>query len=151
VYNLGIAGADAYAGTDVITPPGTVIAVSADGSDHHVNLSPGFQFAFASPSQRIFLVDQPIAYLCDPADGRLKRYAGHAFTASQASVDTPAELLAAGATESVASSHLDCANTAFTYHPGTSERGGLVTLRLTLADSGETISLLHQVHVDNVP
>ncbi|MNR58280.1 hypothetical protein D3C85_1792390 [compost metagenome] len=40
---------------------------------------------------------------------------------------------------------------AFSYDSGTSTRGGLVTLRLTLAQDGEIITLLQQVHVDNAP
>jgi len=40
-----------------------------------------------------------------------------------------------------------------TYQAGTSDRAGLVTLDLTIQDSGttESVRLLHQVHVDNVP
>ncbi|MCH7882461.1 MAG: hypothetical protein IIB69_13005 [Proteobacteria bacterium] len=39
-----------------------------------------------------------------------------------------------------------------TYQAGTAQRGGLVTIEITLDDaSGESITLLHQVHVDNVP
>ena len=39
----------------------------------------------------------------------------------------------------------------FTYAPGTAERAGLVTLQFTVSAQGESISLLSQVHVDNVP
>jgi len=37
------------------------------------------------------------------------------------------------------------------YTPGTAERAGLVTLALTVRAQGESVSLLSQVHVDNVP
>ena len=37
------------------------------------------------------------------------------------------------------------------YAVATNTRSGLVTLRLTLAEAGETITLLQQVHVDNAP
>lgn len=40
---------------------------------------------------------------------------------------------------------------AFDYAVATNTRSGLVTLRLTLAEAGETITLLQQVHVDNAP
>jgi hypothetical protein len=38
-----------------------------------------------------------------------------------------------------------------TYTSGAAQRGGLVSLDITLGDSGENINLLHQVHVVNVP
>ncbi len=40
---------------------------------------------------------------------------------------------------------------AFSYAPGTAERAGLLSLELGIGEQGETISLLAQVHVDNVP
>jgi MSHA biogenesis protein MshO len=39
----------------------------------------------------------------------------------------------------------------FIYHPGTPQHSGMVTLGLTLTDAGETITLMHQVHVENAP
>jgi hypothetical protein len=39
-----------------------------------------------------------------------------------------------------------------TYAAGTSRRGGILTIDLTIGDgSGENVNLLHQVHVENVP
>ena len=43
------------------------------------------------------------------------------------------------------------AGCSLTYSAGTAQRGGMLSARLTLADEGETISLLHQIHVDNLP
>jgi len=37
------------------------------------------------------------------------------------------------------------------YTPGTAERSGLVSLQFTVSAQGESVSLLSQVHVDNVP
>jgi MSHA biogenesis protein MshO len=39
----------------------------------------------------------------------------------------------------------------FSYQPGTSQRAGLVTLRLQITEDGESVTLLHQIHVDNAP
>ncbi len=39
----------------------------------------------------------------------------------------------------------------FTFTPGTAQRAGLVTLTLNVAQDGESIVLLQQVHIDNVP
>ena len=43
------------------------------------------------------------------------------------------------------------ASCAFTYAAGTAERAGLVSLQITVRAQGESVSLLSQVHVDNVP
>jgi MSHA biogenesis protein MshO len=77
------------------------------------------------------------------------RYQGYSIAASQAARDSHGELLAAGAAASLMANRI--ASCAFTYAPGTAERAGLVTLQFTVSAQGESISLLSQVHVDNVP
>jgi MSHA biogenesis protein MshO len=98
-------------------------------------------FPFQSPYQRFFLVDQAVSYVCDPSNGTLMRYAGYAITEPQ-----PTAGLGTG---SLLANHVTACN--FTYSGGSSQRAGLVTLQLALADEGETISLLQQTHVDNAP
>jgi MSHA biogenesis protein MshO len=151
IYNVGVAGADAYELLNVITPGGTTIGIAADGvtGEDRVTLSPAFRFAYGSPTQRVFLVDGPVTYLCDTVAGTLLRYRGYDVEPSQASVDTHGELLAEGATASLMATGLTSCT--FTYAPGTAERSGLVTLAMTVASQGESVSLLSQVHVDNVP
>ena len=39
----------------------------------------------------------------------------------------------------------------FNYTPGTAERAGLLSAQLGVSAQGESISLLSQIHVDNVP
>jgi len=58
-------------------------------------------------------------------------------------------LLAAGADATLVTNRVS--NCSMTYAPGTSQRAGLVSIALAVTDTGETVSLLHQVHVDNVP
>ncbi len=151
IYNVGVPGANAYELANVITPPGTQINIDADAvaGEDNVTLSPAFRFAYGSPAQRVFLVDGPLSYLCDLGAGTLTRYAGYSIAASQSNRDSAAELSAAGATNTLIASHISACS--ITYAPGTSQRAGLVTLQISIADSGETISLLHQVHVQNVP
>jgi MSHA biogenesis protein MshO len=79
----------------------------------------------------------------------LLRYQGYSIASSQASRDSHAELLGAGATASLMANQV--AGCTFTYTPGTAERGGLLMLKITVSAQGESISLLSQVHVDNVP
>ena len=150
IYNVGVPGANAYQLANVITPPGTQIDISVDvAGEDRVQMSPAFQFIYQSPRQRLFLVDTAISYLCDPVAGTLNRYSGYDIAADQSDRDSPGELIAAGAVAALMAD--DVGGCSFTYLPGTAERAGLVTLSLAVADSGESISMLRQVHVDNVP
>ena len=151
VYNVGVPGANAYELVNVITPPGTQINIDTDAiaGEDNVTLSPAFQFAYGSPSRRIFLVDGPLSYLCDLSAGTLTRYWGYSITGSQSNRDSAAELVAAGASDTLVADHVSACSLA--YAPGTSQRASLVTLQIAVTDTAETISLLHQVHVNNAP
>jgi MSHA biogenesis protein MshO len=151
IYNVGVAGADAYELANVMTPPGTQIDISIDtfAGEDRVNLSPAFRFAYGSPTQRIFLVDGPISYICDSLAGTLTRFTGYTIAQNHSDRDSAAELLAAGAAASLVAGQVT--GCGFSYASGTSERAGMVTMELAVGTQGETISLLAQVHVDNVP
>jgi MSHA biogenesis protein MshO len=151
VYNVGVPGANAYELANVITPAGTSITIAADSvpGEDRVSVSPAFRFAFASPTQRVYLVEGPVTYLCDTLLGTLTRYQGYAIETNQSVVDSHGELVAVGATPSLMANQVS--GCAFTYTPGTAERAGLVTLEIVVSSQGETVSLLSQVHVDNAP
>ena len=151
VYNVGVAGANAYELINVITPAGTQIDIdtAAEAGEDNVQLDPWFQFAYPSLRQRIYLIDTPVSFLCDTATGNLTRYAGYAIATNQANRDSAAELLAAGGVAALMSDNLTACT--FTFTPGTAQRDGLVTMSLTVADAGESIVLLQQAHIDNVP
>ena len=151
VYNVGVPGADAYGLSNVITPAGTTITIDASGTsgEDRVQLSPGFKFAFGSPDKRVFLVEGPVTWLCDSATGTLYRYSGYAIAGSQASRDTGPELAAAGGIGSLVAENISSCG--FTYTAGTAQRAGLLTAALSIEDQGESVTLLHQVHTDNVP
>jgi len=151
IYNVGVPGANAYELANVITPAGAQIGIAVDGAtgEDRVTLSPAFKFAYESPTQRVFLLDGPVTYLCDGVAGTLLRYQGYSIASSQSSVDTHGELLGAGATASLMANQI--AGCTFTYTPGTAERGGLLSLSITVSAAGESISLLSQIHMDNVP
>jgi len=138
IYNLGVVGADAYSG-NVITTPGTSVTISTAANVSHVVLNPGFQFAYESPRQRVFLVDGAISYFCDTANQQLRRNSGYGIPAVQPTIPAGAPV----------TDHLT--GCSITYSAGTASRAALVTIALTLSDSGESINLLHQVHVENVP
>lgn len=151
IYNVGVPGANAYELANVITPPGTQIDIDSDTTpdEDNVQLAPAFKFEFESPGKRVFLVDGPITYLCDGIAGTLTRYSGYAITSNQSDRDSDVELVAAGAASTLVANRVGACSMAYT--PGTAERAGLVSLGLDIAESGETVSLLHQIHVDNVP
>ena len=133
VYNLGVTGSNAYAGTSLTLagPPfGAAVA--------NVAISP-FKFPFASPARRFQVVDTPISYVCSGT--QMRRYSGYAIAGTQ-----PVPPAGSGA---LISDKLSACSFAFTAGP--SEREALVTLSMALTDSGETISLIYQVHVSNVP
>lgn len=163
IYNLGQPGADAYAGDPVITPAGTAITLSPNNdlalsnggagvAEQHVHLNPGFKFAFRSPNKRIYLVSQPVSYLCagtgtanGNGTGTLTRYWNYGFVNPQP-VPPPTP---PGSAQALVVDHVSAC--AFTYQAGTSQRNGLATLSLSVTRNGESVNLVEQVHVDNVP
>ena len=151
IYNVGVPGADAYELANVITPAGTQIDIvdAALPGEDRITLSPPFQFAWGSPGQRIFLVDGPVSYLCDTATATITRYWGYAIAAAQASRDSAAELLAAGAASDVVADRIGACN--LTYTAGTAERSGVLTIEVQVTEDGETVDLLVQSHVVNAP
>jgi len=163
IYNQGVTSADAYtdAGLDlsagrVITNPAyTTFTIDNDdgapADEHRVALNTGsFRFRWASPDQRVFIVDTPITYVCNPGSaGTITRYWDYAISATQPT-DPAAAPLSGGNNALLTTPVTACT---FSYSPGTNQRAGLVTLDVTVADtaSGEQVRLLHQVHVDNSP
>ena len=137
VYNTSSSGLN---GNAYASAADNLADVGAGSTVSHVILNPGFDFAFSSPRQRFFVVDEPVTYACE--GGVLNRYAGHPLSATQSAPPT------GGSAALVTSNVSGCS---FKYNPGASQRAGLVTLRLTLSEAGETITLLHQVHVVNAP
>lgn len=151
IYNVGVTGANAYELSNVITPPGTQIDIVSDSiaNEDHITLNPPFRFRYSSPAQRAFLVAGPVTWLCDPVTGTLTRFSGYSIALDQTTRDSATELLAAGASASLVSDAIS--GCTFSYAAGTAQRAGLVSARIEVADSGERVALLHQVHVVNVP
>ncbi len=141
IYNTGQPGADAWRGDNIAAvafmDKGPPLRANFDNSGDR----PGWSFPFASPAQRFYIVDTPVAFVCDLGTGQVRRVAEYPITAVQ-SQDPPgtAHLLVDGVT-----------GCAFGYAPGTATRAGLVTIQLTLSEEGESVHLLQQVHVPNVP
>jgi len=149
IYNVGVPGANAYQMTNVITPAGTTITVSAGATSNQnlVTLNPPFQFAYGSPEKRVYLVSGPVSYLCDTSAGTLTRYSGYTISSTQPA--SAAALSSAGAASALVAANV--ASCSFTYSAGTAQRNALATLSLQIAQSGEAVQLLNEVQVVNAP
>lgn len=146
IYNTGQSGGDAYAGDNLagissVGPAAGGVSLAFDRSDAAT------PFPLRSPAQRFQVIDTPVSFVCDTGAGRVDRYADYAITAGQA-------VPPAGTPRQLAARVTACD---FSYVPGTASRAGLVTLRITVTDqsatsgAAESVSILQQVHVPNVP
>ena len=143
VYNLGIAGADAYNNdnTAITTGPGTETAAPIETP---VGLNPGKKFPLASGANRFHVVpgaEQVVGYVC--SGGNLRRYIKTLPYAAPASCPAPA------ATDPIVATQVSSCN--FDYTGSDLQRNALIRMTLQITDSGETVSLQHEVHVNNTP
>ena len=136
VYNLGIAGADAYAGDNT-----SVVSAVSSGTESTITIA-AKQFPLASPVGRFHVVpgDQKIvSFVCNA--GRLLRSSNHAYNNSCPT---------SGATVAVLADKVSSCS--FVYNASDLQRNGLVQMTMTVTDSsGELVSLYHEVHVGNTP
>lgn len=138
VYNLGIPGADAYAGNTLATHNRR--AASAVGNI--VTLTSSNALPFDSPGHRFHVVTSPVSYVCtpnsaNPALGTLTRFSGHGWAA------------AAGTGDLLAKNVSSCR---FAYDANVvAQRSGLVTMQLGITEQGETVTLYNASHVSNQP
>lgn len=132
----------------IITNAGTSLALGllnpGISQEAQITLTPAFQFTQQSPGQRIFFVDSSISYICDPAGSQILRYAGYGFRAAQPTL--PVDF---GVPSGKVISALAGCN--FNYSAGSAQRGGILSIEISISDSGESVNLLHQIHVANVP
>ncbi len=131
----------------MITASTTNVTIENDTDEDQVTLSASHEFPLTSPRRRMYIVDSPVTFQCNTGAGTLSRYSGYAIADAQPTNPAIAPLNA-GQSALVSNKVSACV---FTYAPGTSERAALVTLDFTVAEAGEQVRLLHQIHVVNVP
>jgi MSHA biogenesis protein MshO len=143
------AGQEAYTQTTSMTPRLALVDTEPNGvaGEATVQLAAPPGINWNSPRNRVYLVRAPITYLCDEAQGTLRRYAGYAVAALQTARDTPAELAGAPAQEVVARGLTRCEFDA----PLLAGRPQNVALRLTSTRNNESVTLLHTTAVVNLP
>lgn len=134
IMNTGGSGFDAYSQDNIAAITG------ADDTSVPTNLTfntGGEQPAFPShsPNQRFQLVDTIVSYICDGSE--IRRHFDYGLTGEPGD---PNGLLAE-----------DVEACEFSYDGGAGERHGLVTIDLTIQRDGETVRLVDQAHVVNVP
>lgn len=136
IYNLGIAGADAYAGDNTAS----VTAVSGESAGP-IETGIGIVtklFPLASASNRFQVIpgeEKVVAYVC--RDGNLYRTASSTFSSN---CPASGPLLA---------SHVGACH--FDYSGSDLQRNALVRLTLAFTENAETVSLSNEVHVNNTP
>jgi MSHA biogenesis protein MshO len=122
------------------------------GVQSTVLITPTLFPAFASlESQRFQVIsgiDQAVTYACENIGtvngngvGTLKRYSGYDFNPAQ--IAPPVGGLNALLADKISA----CSIT----YDNSNIRNGLVTISLTIAHGGESISLYHEIHVNNLP
>jgi MSHA biogenesis protein MshO len=141
VYNLGITGANTWAGDNVA-------AIAAGSTTGNVKFA-SKQFPFESPGKRFQIIGKPVTFACDASTSTLWRYSGYTRQATQPA--TIGALNGLGGTKARLATGVDCAATTFIYTAGVTQRNGLVSMRIKIANGSETVTLQHQVEVSNVP
>ena len=139
VYNLGVPGSDVFAGD-------TRRAYASIAGSTLTYTGTGAQFPFASPSDRFYMVSTAMSYVCDTTAQTLTRYYGYAIQSAQPNNTTAAPLNAATA-GILAQNVTQCAIS----YSQTLQHLNLVTISLTLTNSGDSVTFYQEIHVPNVP
>jgi len=166
VYNLGIPGSDAYelSNTAVSAAPDTPTG-SPSETPISITYSTGLtHFPLASASNRFHVVpahEQVVSYVfvagaasaAGDAMGTLYRYARPALSAAY---PLPADCVALESAMWADTAHppavlANNVSTGSFAYDASSQRNAILQMTLGLTRSNETVSLYHEVHVDNTP
>lgn len=140
VYNLGITGANAYAGDNTSTVDS--VGVGSLANETKITFTAATLFPLASGSNRFHVIpnnETIVSFVC--SGGILYRNSNYAYGTS-CPAPTPG-------TTPVLAQHVDSCN--FVYNAFELQRNGLVQMTITLTDSGESVRLYHEAHVNNSP
>ncbi len=142
VNNTGTAGFDAYDGDTVAAITATAGLGDGDTTNDEISYDTGGTppgFPAHSPNQRFQVLDSVVSYVCQ--GGGIDRFAGYGLNASQPNPP--------GGTPDLLASDVTACD--FDYDGGAGQRHGLVTIDITISRAGETVRLVDQAHVVNVP
>jgi len=148
VYNLGpgFGTSDAYLGS-----AGNLRTVSGV-SGNTITVTPAIAFPQPSPAARFHVVEHAVTYACtpnagDPSAGELRRYWSYPVSLAQPTT------FSSGSSAVLSTGVAACS---FVYNPSAvAMRNGVVSVALTLtqtsAGSRESVTLVQEVHVSNMP
>lgn len=143
VNNLGIDPANVYSGGNRATVD-SITTIDAGAGLHQITLQDN-PFAnqnpsMPSPTSRFHVVTPPVTYYCNGSE--IRRQSNYGLISGKADVAKFRGDLLANRVKQCTFKYSSDAN-----------RGALILLTLELASplSGDTIKLVHQVHVDNTP
>ena len=149
VYNLGITGADAYLGNNVAQIGTVTAAVGTNPPETTLTISQTSPFPLPSPGNRFHVVpdkERVVSYACTSQGTLVRAVNTGSITKNCQSGGT----VTAGAAVQVNVLAKNVSACSFAYDTS-SQRDGLLRLTLGVTDSGETVTLQHQIHVDNTP
>lgn len=148
VHNLGIAGADAYAGDNRSSISGFTAGGGAAANEDRITIASKL-FPLESPGQRFQVISGPVSFVCrnpgtanGDGTGTLERIDTYAIAASQPT--------GSFGTAAVLANRVSACTIEYSAADVLKGRG-LVALRLQLTRGGETVSLYYEAHVNNVP
>ncbi|WP_018609066.1 prepilin-type N-terminal cleavage/methylation domain-containing protein [Uliginosibacterium gangwonense] len=145
VYNLGIPGADAYAGDNTAT----FSAINTTSST--VSFTPSKQFPYPSPGNRFQVIGGPVSYVCSATSngqdgtGTLVRVSGYAKQATQPTA--PASL--SGAVSNVLATNVFQCD--IDYAQAVVDQYGMLSMTLGVQRKGEKVVLTHEMQINNAP
>lgn len=138
IYNLGITGSDAYAGTNSRS-------LAAATNSNLLSFSGGV-FPLASPASRFYVITTPVSYVCDMTNKTLWFYSGYTIQATQP--NSVATLNGLTTARQLAANLTACQ---ISYVSGVSLRNGIVTIYLEFTQDAAKVKLMHQINVVNSP
>lgn len=153
VNNTGQGLFDAYSMNGVIVrnaAPGGSAATTND-----ISVNPAFRFTNGAPiTNRMFVVNAPITYICNRTTGFLQRFANHSVAANMPANESAAQLNSFGTQVTVVAMGVTACSLACAAG-STSPCQNTLTLAMNMsrgvAPDVSTTRVLHQVAVENTP
>ena len=153
IYNLGMTGADAYAADN--TSEVTSASAEAGSPAESVIAITAKKFPLESPNKRFHVIpanEKVVRYVCVGASGTNAQGHGNGTLYRQVLALPQAESASCPASVTGAAIMAERVSSCnFNYSGSDLQRNALISMRLQITDSGETVSLQHEVHVSNAP
>ena len=164
VYNLGITGADAYNRDNLAAVSAVTPETAAPNVETTITLTAATRFPLSSGNQRFHVIpnsENVVGYACTnvgtssagQGTGTLSRYTVSLAAAYGQPATCPAALPVAGSGRIVAVAALanNVSSCSFDYSGADLQRNALLRIALQMTDQNESVSLYHEVHVNNTP